>query len=151
MSKNFHSSDFKDHLLADGFTGDLVIPTDPEYAASLTRFAKNAQKNAGLVAFVKSSQDVSKVIKLVNSHSFNSPGSINVVVRGGGHSTSGSSSTEGGIVIDLSRHMSTVRIDQEAKLGYVAGGATWSVVDREAIKYQLALVGGTVSHTGVGG
>ncbi|PVG03740.1 FAD-binding domain-containing protein [Serendipita vermifera] len=137
--------DFKTPLLAAGFSGDLVAPSDPDYKASLARFAKNAQKNAGLVAFVKSPQDVAHVIN------FASANSIPIVVRGGGHSTSGGSSIEGGIVIDLSRHLNKVRVDQEKRLGYVDAGANWKAVDEEAIKYGLATVGGTVNHTGVGG
>jgi FAD/FMN-containing dehydrogenase len=54
-------------------------------------------------------------------------------------------------VIDLSRYLNTVRVDEERKLGYVGGGATWGAVDKEAIKYGLATTGGTVNHTGVGG
>jgi FAD/FMN-containing dehydrogenase len=137
--------DFKTPLLAAGFSGDLVTPSDPDYKASLTRFAKNAQKNAGLVAFVRSAQDVARVII------FASANSVPIVVRSGGHSTSGGSSIEGGIVIDLSRHLKHVRVDQEKRLGYVDAGASWKDVDEEAIKYGLATVGGTVNHTGVGG
>jgi FAD/FMN-containing dehydrogenase len=139
------SLEWKTSLLSVGFTGDLVTPNDPHYEASLIRLAKNAQKQAGLVAFVKSSEDVSKVIKHATANG------IEVVVRGGGHSSSGSSSTEGGIVIDLSKHLNSVRIDEGNKLGYVGGGATWAKVDAEAIKYGLATVAGTVNHTGVGG
>jgi hypothetical protein len=31
------------------------------------------------------------------------------------------------------------------------GGARWVDVDQEAAKYNLASVGGTVNHTGIGG
>jgi len=64
MSHQSQSNNFKAALIADGFAGDLVIPGDPQYAASLTR---NAKRNAALVAFVKSAEDVSKVIKYVNA------------------------------------------------------------------------------------
>jgi FAD/FMN-containing dehydrogenase len=151
MSQQSQSNNFKASLIADGFTGDLIIPSDPEYTASLVRFAKNARRNAALVAFVKCAHDVSKILNFVNTHSSADGSRIPIVVRGGGHSPSGASSTEGGIVIDLSRYLNTVRVDEERKLGYVGGGATWSTVDKEAIKYGLATTGGTVNHTGVGG
>jgi len=150
MSLTAQPSGFKTTLINSGFTGDLVIPSDPDYAASLRRFAKNAQKNAGLVAFVKSAEDVSRVVKFAKTQSAHGS-TIPVVVRGGGHSTSGASSTEGGIVIDLSRYLKTVKVDAEKKLGYVGGGATWADVDHEAIKHGLATTGGAVNHTGVGG
>jgi FAD/FMN-containing dehydrogenase len=137
--------DWKTPLLEAGFTGDLVTSSDPDYQASLKRFVKNAQKNAALIAFVRSAEDVARVIN------FASTNSIPFVVKGGGHSTSGASSTDGGIVIDLSRYLITVRVDEENKLGYVGGGAVWRHVDEEAIKYGLAAVAGNVNHTGVGG
>ncbi|KAG8802748.1 hypothetical protein FRC16_008771 [Serendipita sp. 398] len=139
------STSWKDPLTSAGFTGDLVTPPDADYDSALVRFAKNAQKKAGLVAFVKSPQDVSLVIKYATANN------IPLVIRGGGHSTYGTSSTDGGIVIDLSRHLISVRIDEAKRIGYVGGGANWAAVDAEAIKYGLATVGGTVNHTGVGG
>lgn len=53
-------------------------------------------------------------------------------------------------MIDLSK-MQKVTVDQAAKTATVGGGATWEVVDVETTKYDLATVGGTVNHTGVGG
>ncbi|KAG8754706.1 hypothetical protein FRC14_004728 [Serendipita sp. 396] len=142
------SDKYKSSILSFGFKGDLVVPSDPDYPSALARFAKNAQRNAALVAFVKDTQDVSNVIKFISSDDGNN---IPFTVRGGGHSTAGASSIEGGIVIDLSRHISTVQVNEEARLAYVGGGANWEAVDKAAIRYGLAAVGGTVNHTGVGG
>lgn len=139
------SLEYKASLVAAGFTGELVTPSDPKYKASLTRFSKCAQKPAALVAYVQSTEDVSRVIQFATKNN------VEFVVRGGGHNTSGSSSTNGGIVIDLSKHFRYVRVDVENKLGYVGGGTRWADVDAEAIKYGLATVAGTVNHTGVGG
>ncbi|KAF8648761.1 hypothetical protein AX14_008778, partial [Amanita brunnescens Koide BX004] len=63
----------------------------------------------------------------------------------------GASSIENGLVIDLSRYLNGVSIDAEKKLAHVGGGAIWETVDKAAIEYGLATVGGTVNHTGVGG
>ncbi|KAG8783802.1 hypothetical protein FRC20_003754 [Serendipita sp. 405] len=139
------STSWKDALTSAGFTGDLVTPGDADYESALVRFAKNSQKKAGLVAFVKSPEDVSLVIKYASANN------IPLVIRGGGHSSGGTSSTDGGIVIDLSRHLKSVRIDEAKRMGYAGGGATWATVDAEAIKHGLATVGGTINHTGVGG
>jgi len=142
------SNEFKAALSSAGFTGDLIIPGDSEYESAIARFAKNAKRNAGLVAFVKSAEDVSKVIKFANS---GSSAQIPVVIRGGGHSPSGCSSTEGGIVIDLSRYLNTVRVDAEKKLAYAGGGAVWGTVDKESIQHGLATPSGGFHLTGVGG
>ena len=73
-----------------------------------------------------------------------------MAVSGGRHSASGSSSTEGGLQIDLEL-LKKVRVDKEKKLIYAQGGATWKDVDTAAGESGLAAVGGVVSTTGVGG
>jgi hypothetical protein len=143
--QGINQQDHKTPLKNVGYKGDLIVPGDEDYEVSLNRFANNARRRAGLVAFVKSAEDVSLVIKYATSQQ------LPLVVRGGGHSTGGSSSTEGGIVIDLSRYVKHVRVDAEKRLTYVGGGADWAAVDPETMKHGLATVGGTVNHTGVGG
>ena len=75
---------------------------------------------------------------------------VDVAVKGGGHSVSGTSSSKDGLVIDLSR-MTKVTVDTSNKTLSVQGGATWKEVDEAAGEHGLATVGGTVNHTGVGG
>jgi hypothetical protein len=76
--------------------------------------------------------------------------SIDVAVKGGGHSTAGTSSSDGGLVIDLSQ-MKQVTVDTAQKTITAQGGATWKEVDEAGAVHGLAAVGGTVNHTGVGG
>jgi FAD/FMN-containing dehydrogenase len=75
---------------------------------------------------------------------------LELAVCGGGHATSGSSSTDGGLCIDLSK-MRQVTVDPTKKTITAQGGALWADVDTEASKYCLGAVGGTVNHTGIGG
>lgn len=96
------------------------------------------------VVLVRNEVDVSNTVKFVKEHG------IPFAVRGGGHSTSGSSAIENGIVIDLSR-MRDVTVDTAQKTIAAQGGTLWSDVDHVAGKHGLATVGGTVNHTGVGG
>ncbi|KAF8804701.1 FAD-binding domain-containing protein [Phlegmacium glaucopus] len=130
--------------LKQSFKGDISTPTDDDYAQAIGRWALNAQTNAQIVAFVKTPDDVALAIAYAKENK------LPIAIRGGGHSTAGASSTEG-LVIDLSRHLNTVQIHPEDKLAYVGGGAIWEYVDRAAIQHDLATVGGTVNHTGVGG
>ncbi|TFK73016.1 FAD-binding domain-containing protein [Pluteus cervinus] len=127
------------------FSGDLVTPTDSNYSQAISRWAKNAERKAAVVAFVKNEQDVALALKYAKANG------LPVAVRGGGHSAAGASSIEGGLVVDLSRHLSGTRVDPESRLAYIGGGATWESVDKAAIEHDLATVGGTVNHTGVGG
>ncbi|KAB8237538.1 hypothetical protein BDV23DRAFT_170489 [Aspergillus alliaceus] len=75
---------------------------------------------------------------------------IDLAVKGGGHSVAGTSSSDGGLVIDLSR-MNKVTVDTAKKTLTVQGGAVWKDVDEAGAEHGLAAVGGTVNHTGVGG
>ncbi|KAI0300589.1 FAD-binding domain-containing protein [Multifurca ochricompacta] len=128
-----------------GYTGDWITPDHPRYSEAIARWAANSERHAKAVAFVKSPADV--VIVLRYAREYNLP----IAIRGGGHSTAGASSIENGIVVDLSRHLSGVKVDPVAKLAYVGGGAIWETVDKAAAEHGLATVGGTVNHTGVGG
>jgi FAD/FMN-containing dehydrogenase len=127
------------------FKGDIVTPSDPDYAAAIARWAPNASRKAKIIAFVKDAEDVSLAVKFVGANK------LPLAIKGGGHNSAGASSSEGGLVIDLSRHVNGVKVDAENKLAYVGGGALWSDFDQATIKYGLAGVGGTVNHTGVGG
>jgi FAD/FMN-containing dehydrogenase len=124
----------------ESFTGDWITPDHPNYAHAIARWAINAERRAKAVAFVKSAQDVATVLKYAKQSNYP------IAIRGGGHSTGGASSVEDGVVIDLSRHLSGVRVDPAEKLAYVGGGAIWETVDKAAIVHGLATVAGTVNH-----
>jgi FAD/FMN-containing dehydrogenase len=105
----------------------------------------SGERKAKFVVFVKSPQDVAAAIKYATSNQ------LPIAVRGGGHNAPGASSSEDGLVIDLSKYLNTTRIDTENQVAYVGGGATWKTVNHEAGKHQMAAVGATISDCGVGG
>ena len=121
------------------FEGDLVTLGDAGYDAAIARWAKNASRKAAVVAFVKDAEDVSRAIIYARQ------AKLPIAIKGGGHNVSRASSSEGGLVIDLSRYLNGVTVDSEKKLGYVGGGAIWETVDKVAIEHGLATVGGTVN------
>jgi FAD/FMN-containing dehydrogenase len=134
--------------MSDSFTasvqGDVIDPNHPDYASSLERWAKNAERKAKVVVFVKDAEDVVKALSYAKENG------LLIAIRGGGHNSAAASSAEGGLVIDLSKYLNRVRVDEENKLAYVGGGALWRDVDTETIKYGLATVGGTVNHVSAG-
>ncbi|KAJ8100357.1 FAD-linked oxidoreductase [Lipomyces tetrasporus] len=110
----------------------------------LKRWSLCAERQAGAVVLAESAEHISQTIL------FSRENLISVAVCGGGHSTAGSSSVEGAIVIDLSS-MRNVDVDANNKIVTAQGGALWVDVDVATEKYGLATVGGTVNHTGIGG
>lgn len=49
-------------------------------------------------------------------------------------------------MIDLSRHVKQVKVDVNAHVVSIGGGALWSDVDKATVPHGLATVGGTVNH-----
>ena len=75
---------------------------------------------------------------------------IDIATCGGGHSVSGASSSDGGLVVDLSE-MRQVTVDPTSRTISAQGGCIWADIDQKSAEYGLATVAGTVNHTGVGG
>lgn len=152
-------ADLKDRLSGS----ELLTPSSPGYEDAIKRWSDAAVKRAvglliahglihltiadpiqGIVLLATSSRDISAAISFAQQHN------IDVAVRGGGHSVAGTSSSDGGLVIDLSR-MRKVTVDTGKKTITAQGGALWVDVDTAAGEHGLATVGGTVNHTGIGG
>lgn len=123
----------------------VLTPLDPGYATSIERWSRAAEKHAGASIVPITAEEVGIAVKYANDHS------IDVAVKGGGHSTAGASSTNGGLLIDLRSSMNSVIVDPATQRLHVQGGAVWGDVDAAAWEHGLATVGGTVADTGVGG
>jgi FAD/FMN-containing dehydrogenase len=73
-----------------------------------------------------------------------------VTVYGGGHSVTGAAVMDGAVCLDL-RSIDHVVVDAEARVARIGGGARWGAVDAATQEHGLAVTGGRVSTTGVGG
>jgi len=131
-------------LLADHFGGDLTGPEDSRYDELRRCHNGMIDKKPALLAACRGTADVARGVQFATDEG------LEIAVRGGGHSIAGLSLSEGGIVVDLSL-MRGVDVDPNARLARVQGGALWSDVNREAHAHGLAVTGGAISTTGVGG
>ncbi|WP_432885460.1 FAD-binding oxidoreductase [Kribbella sp. CA-245084] len=130
--------------LAEGLRGELIRPADPSYDDARSIWNAAHDKKPALIVRCKGVADVIRAVEFARSEG------LTLAVRGGGHSIPGFSTTDGGIVIDLSP-MNSVRIDPDRRQIVAQGGCTWGDVDAEAQAFGLAVTGGLVSTTGVAG
>ena len=130
--------------LADGFSGDVLLPEDADYET--TRRVHNGliDKRPAAIARCATTEDVAAAVR------FATGSGLEIAVRGGGHNVAGRSVSEGGLMIDLSR-MRAVSVDAEAKTARAQGGALWSDLNTAAHEHGLAVTGGVISSTGIGG
>lgn len=124
--------------------GGVLTAADPGYDQIRGPYNAMHVDRAALIVQCSGTADV------VDAVNFARENGIEVTIRGGGHSVAGLSSTDGGILIDLSL-MNGVSIDPDARIARVQGGALWGDVDRETQLHGLATPGGIVSDTGVAG
>jgi FAD/FMN-containing dehydrogenase len=131
-------------VLRAAMAGTLVTPDDPDYEQARRVWNADIAHRPAVIAQCASAQDVSEAILFARQHG------LEIAVRCGAHSSPGYSSTDGGIVIDLSR-MNQVTVDPQAKRAQVQGGALLRDLDAATQGHGLAVPAGIVSHTGVTG
>ena len=135
-------ADVKD--FAARLRGELLLRSSAGYDAARRPWNGAFDRHPALIARCSGAADVMEAVK------FASANQLLLSVRGGGHSLSGQSVCEKGLMIDLSQ-MNSARVDPARRIAVIEGGALLGALDREALVHGLATTAGTVSHTGVGG
>src|SRR3954453_20153882 len=92
--------------LAEGLRGELIRPADPSYDEARSIWNAAHDKRPALIGRCRGVADV------VRGAEFGRRAGPGGAVRGGGHSIPGVSTTDGGLVIDLST-MNAVRVDPD--------------------------------------
>jgi FAD/FMN-containing dehydrogenase len=124
--------------------GEVLTAEQPSYDTARRLWNPVFDKKPALIARCVGAADVKRAVGFAAAHG------LLTAVRGGGHSLSGQSACDGGVMIDLSP-MRAVEVDPVAKTARVEGGALLGQLDRESLAFGLATPVGTVADTGVAG
>jgi FAD/FMN-containing dehydrogenase len=128
----------------DSFGGQVILPGDLEYETARRVWNGDIDRRPALIARCATPVDVAAAIELARQED------LELTVRGGGHNYGGSAVCDDGLMIDLSP-MNAVRVDPGARRARCGGGSTWADLDGATQQHGLAVTGGFISHTGVGG
>jgi FAD/FMN-containing dehydrogenase len=124
--------------------GQLLLAGNEGYEQARKIWNGVFDRHPALIARCADSADVVKAVNFARSHG------VLTAVRGGGHSISGQSSCEGGLMIDLALmkeiHVDAAKMSAQAQAGVLLGD-----FDRESQAVGLVTTLGTASDTGIAG
>lgn len=126
------------------FTGVVITPEDRSYDRARSVFNGAIDRRPAVIARCTTRHEVATALRFGIDHG------LDVSVRGGGHNFAGFAVCDGGLMIDLSE-MRQVTVDPATQRAVVGGGATWADLDAATQAYGLAVTGGFISRTGIGG
>ena len=130
--------------LRQTFGGTVVMPGDAAYDESRSLWNGQVDRRPAVIARCCNAADVASAIRFARDHG------LEISVRGGGHNYSGNAIRDGATMIHLG-DMNDVTVDPANVRAHCGGGSTWADVDAVTQEYGLAVPGGFISHTGVGG
>jgi FAD/FMN-containing dehydrogenase len=125
-------------------SGPVLGPGDADYDSARSVWNGEIDRRPAVIARCHSPADVGAAIDFARAEG------LEISVRGGGHNFGGAAVCADGLMIDLSA-MNRVVVDPDARRARCGGGATLADLDTATQEYGLAVTGGTISHTGVGG
>ncbi len=124
--------------------GEVIEPSDAAYDEARKVYNGMIDKRPRIIARCVDTADVVTCVLFAKEHD------LELAVRGGGHNVAGFSVCDDGLVIDLSL-MKGTRVDPATQTVWAQGGCTFGDVDHATHPYGLAVPGGIISTTGVGG
>ncbi|MBV8877310.1 MAG: FAD-binding oxidoreductase [Gammaproteobacteria bacterium] len=124
--------------------GQLLTRGDTGYDDARKLWNPAFDRKPALIARCLGAADVTRAVSFAAAHG------LLTAVRGGGHSLSGQSACDRGLMIDVAP-MRAVEVDPQARRARVQAGALLGHLDREAQAFGLATTAGTVADTGVAG
>jgi len=124
--------------------GRVITPGNAGYDQARTVFYGMFDRRPAVIVRPTDPSDVSQVVSLARETG------LELAVRSGGHSLAGHSTTDGGIVLDLT-DMNALEIDPEQRTAWAETGLTAGAYTTAAGAYGLATGFGDTGSVGIGG
>jgi FAD/FMN-containing dehydrogenase len=144
MQQRAHRNTNAIEQLRANIHGRIVTPEDADYDAARLVFLGGIDKKPAAIVMVANADDVARVV------SFAQETGTELAVRSGGHSGSGHSTTDGGIVLDL-RDMKALDFDVAGRTAWAETGLTAAEFTTAAAVHGLAVGFGDTGSVGIGG
>jgi len=122
----------------------VIRPEDAGYDDARALFNAMIDKRPAVIAQCATADDVVAAVR------FGRESGLPTAVRSGGHSVAGTSTIDGGLVVDV-RNLKGADVDPAARTVRCGAGLTWGEFDAATQEHGLATTGGRVSTTGVAG
>jgi FAD/FMN-containing dehydrogenase len=133
------------NLLRKEITGDVIAPSDEGYQEGNDIFYKEYTQRKPIARVeVADNSDVSKIIRFAGDTG------VGLAVRAGGHSALGHSTSEGGLVLDLSA-LRDIEVDVEGRSAWAGGGVRAGDYTARVAEHGLVTGFGDTGSVGVAG
>jgi FAD/FMN-containing dehydrogenase len=130
--------------LKEQLSGQVLTVADPAYEGARTVFRGGFDGHPLAIARVTSAQDIAHVIRVARE------AHLPLSVRSGGHSSSGASTNDGGLVVDL-RGMARIEVDESTQTAWAQSGASALAMSQAAWDRGLSIGFGDTGSVGIGG
>ena len=136
------ASDIKD--LRAGFSGQILLAQDGGYDQARRVWNGAFSRHPALIARCTNTADVVRAVSFARSHE------LLTAVKGGGHSITGQSTCDGGLMIDLGL-MKDLQVDKTKRVAKAQGGVLLAELDSKTQAAGLVTPLGTAADTGIAG
>jgi FAD/FMN-containing dehydrogenase len=127
-----------------GISGSVLTPADDGYDEARRVHNGLIDRRPAVIVRCQGASDVAAAVRFARDSG------LDISVRGGGHNVAGRCVIDDAVMIDLGE-MRDVAVDPEARTARAGGGALWADLNAATAEHGLAVTGGAISTTGIGG
>ncbi|KAJ6133712.1 hypothetical protein N7523_000034 [Penicillium sp. IBT 18751x] len=128
----------------NGTDADISTWGCDDYDSRIKQWNDSSDTEVGAVVRITSAEEAATVVRFATCYG------VPLAIKSGGCSTSGASTTHGGIVLDLS-NLRKVHVNPATRVVVAQGGALWEDIDVASAQHGLAVVGSTLNQIGAAG